>query len=548
MDVTTGATSADSDSNGATPFARNATGLVRELPLLDMLTYNASAATPLAAVMALSLFSILVAFPGANLLIALPLALVGGLFLWVTYSLMSAAMPRVGGDYLFVSRVIHPAVGLASNACAVAAGLTGAGFVAYAGVKLALAPTLQMIGALSGNSWWLHVANSVLEKGWTFAIGSVAVIGTGILAAYGTRFAGRIMTIFYLIAFVGGIVVIVIALFTSRASFASHLNSFSRSFTHTADTYHGTVAAGAKAGLRYPSVAGYSTANTIGAIILVYGFSSAYQWGVYLSGEMKGAGRRSRQLTSMVGAGLGQGLLLLLAILILTHLVGYNFLIASTGGAYAVPVAPYPNFFVGVISGTVLGGLLGLALLCAFLPWLYANSSMTYRAPFAWAFDGLIPRRFTAVSERHHTPVFAIAVMTVVSVGIVAWASFSSNFLTVIAFSFLWAYVSFALVGLAALLMPIRARDQYRGSGAEWKVGGIPVLPVAGAVTVAWNLFMIYLGLHYHTNVGIAHVSTAVYVIGGTIVVGVLYYFAARAVQRNRGVDITIAYRAIPPE
>ena len=97
MEATTGATEPDQGPGPVTPFSRNATGLVRELPLVDMLTYNASAATPLAAVMALSLFSILVAFPGANLLIALPIALVGGLFLWITYSLMSAAMPRVGG-------------------------------------------------------------------------------------------------------------------------------------------------------------------------------------------------------------------------------------------------------------------------------------------------------------------------------------------------------------------------------------------------------------------------------------------------------------------
>jgi len=513
-----------------------------------MLTYNASAATPLAAVMALSLFSVLVAFPGANLLVTLPLALLGGLFLWVTYSLMSAAMPRIGGDYLFVSRVLHPSVGLASNACAVCAGLTGAGFVAYAGVKLALAPTLQMIGVLSGNSWWLHAANTVLEKGWTFAIGSVAVIATGVLAAIGTRFAGRIMTILYAIAFVGGIIVILIALFTSRATFVSHLNSLSRSFTHTRDTYNSTIRAGAKAGLRYPSVAGYSSANTIGAIVLVYGFSSAYQWGVYMSGEMKGAGRRSRQLTSMVGAALSQGFLLLLAILILSHTVGYNFLTASAGGAYTVPVAAYPNFFVGVVAGNLVAALLGLSLLCAFFPWLYANSSMTYRAPFAWAFDGLIPRRFTTVSERHHTPVVAITAMTVVCVGIVGWAAFSSNFLTVIAFSFLWAYVSFALVGLAALLMPSRRREQYRGSAGDWKLGSIPVLPVAGAVTVVWNLFMIYLGLHYHTQVGIAHVSTAVYVIGGTIVVGALYYYVAAAFQRRRGIDVALAFRGIPPE
>ena len=69
-----------SPSGEAAPFTRNATGLVRELSLLDMITYNASVATPLGAALAFGLFYVYAAFPGANLVVAFLLGLFGILF------------------------------------------------------------------------------------------------------------------------------------------------------------------------------------------------------------------------------------------------------------------------------------------------------------------------------------------------------------------------------------------------------------------------------------------------------------------------------------
>ena len=43
-------------TQGAAPFTRKATGLVRELSLLDMITYNAAVATPLGVALAIALF------------------------------------------------------------------------------------------------------------------------------------------------------------------------------------------------------------------------------------------------------------------------------------------------------------------------------------------------------------------------------------------------------------------------------------------------------------------------------------------------------------
>ena len=74
-----------SPSGEAAPFTRNATGLVRELSLLDMITYNASVATPLGAALAFDLLRY-AAFPGANLVVAFLLGLFGILFTIVTFN------------------------------------------------------------------------------------------------------------------------------------------------------------------------------------------------------------------------------------------------------------------------------------------------------------------------------------------------------------------------------------------------------------------------------------------------------------------------------
>jgi amino acid transporter len=229
--------------------------------------------------------------------------------------------------------------------------------------------------------------------------------------------------------------------------------------------------------------------------------------------------------------------------------MGYNFFVAANNGAFGVPVTPYANFFVGVVSGsTPVAGLLGLAFLFCILPWLYANAAIVYRGPFAWSFDGLASRRFTTVNPKTHTPVVAIAVITVLGVAACAWAAYSPSFLTLFSYIVLFGYFTIVAVGIAAVLMPRRLSDVYRGSPADWRIMGVPVLPTVGGITVLVNVFMIVLGIWFHANIGLPHVLTPILVLFGTALAGALYYYVAKALQRRRGVDITLAFKSIPPE
>ena len=95
-------------SEGGQLFVRNATGLVREVSKWDALIMNT-----LGMNVALgAVFMLLQApgnFPGGSMLLSIVIGTLVMAFtlLWV-YAEFSAAMPRSGGDYVFVSRALHP--------------------------------------------------------------------------------------------------------------------------------------------------------------------------------------------------------------------------------------------------------------------------------------------------------------------------------------------------------------------------------------------------------------------------------------------------------
>src|SRR5262249_41198807 len=95
-------------------YARKATGLVRQVTSLDQLLFNAASTTPLGMVLVFGLFALTI-FPKSNPYVALIIALVLGLPVWIMFALMSAAIPRIGGGYTFNTPGLPPIVGLAGN-------------------------------------------------------------------------------------------------------------------------------------------------------------------------------------------------------------------------------------------------------------------------------------------------------------------------------------------------------------------------------------------------------------------------------------------------
>src|SRR2546429_6993037 len=115
-------THAVTETAGGRLFTRQATGLVRDVSPLSHIIFNTFTA-PAAFVLAIALFWTLGAFPGANLYVALTLGYVSGFIFAFAISTVTSAIPRSGGDYVFVGRVLHPIAGIVSSFCFTAAQL-----------------------------------------------------------------------------------------------------------------------------------------------------------------------------------------------------------------------------------------------------------------------------------------------------------------------------------------------------------------------------------------------------------------------------------------
>src|SRR5208337_464931 len=93
-------------------FVRDATGLIRDFSHLDLFV-QAISIMQIGIGIVFLLESVGSFYPGANLFWVILIAGVVGLGFAAVWSMMSAAMPRSGGDYVWISRIIPkaPSVG-----------------------------------------------------------------------------------------------------------------------------------------------------------------------------------------------------------------------------------------------------------------------------------------------------------------------------------------------------------------------------------------------------------------------------------------------------
>jgi hypothetical protein len=82
---------------------------------LDAAIFNAVFSAPVGATLAWGVFFALAAFPGADLVTATLIAFALNIPLLIMMSLLASSMPRTGGDYVWVSRILSPPLAVVSN-------------------------------------------------------------------------------------------------------------------------------------------------------------------------------------------------------------------------------------------------------------------------------------------------------------------------------------------------------------------------------------------------------------------------------------------------
>jgi amino acid transporter len=533
-------------------YARKATGLVREVSPFSTFVFN-MAAQPTAILIATAAFILPLAFfPGGSIWLGFAMAFALALVLCLCYGLFTSAIPRSGGDYVLVSRVTHPVLGVISSFFWVAGVILVLAFVAQSFVTIALAPSLTAVGLIGGHESLITAGEDLAtSKWWQFGIGTGVILFSAALLAGGWRWTTRIMNGLWAVMILGLATIFVFLLFKSHQGFVNSFNQFAGSITGEPDSYNGIISAAQKEGID-PSPA-FSLDQTWPAMAAIAGLA-IYGWlSIYISGEV----RRAKDITQVKIMSLATFVHIAIAVvlgIVFFWKFGHDFFVAVNGlsATEAYPFAgapPYYTFLASIAGGsTIFAWWILITFAVAYPLLVIPNITIAVRALFAWALDGLLPARFAQVSPRTHAPNYAIALVVVLSLPVLYWAtSNTEGFNKFLYEAVLLQLVTMVLLSIAAILLPYRKPDVWRASATTQRFLGVPVVSLAGALSVILMAGLFFVYMHYPA-LGIEDKGHFFRDCAVVLIAALVTFFVARTARRSQGVDVDKLAAEIPPE
>ena len=548
--VEAGAEPQAGSAGSAGVFARESTGLVREVSPVDAAIVGASNA-PLGQFVVFSIPVGLGLFAAASagwIVAAVVISAAFTIPTLVNYAALSSAMPRSGGDYVFATRLLKPWLGFASNFTLALWQVFAAGAWAALVVPAMLAPLVSILGELLGSSTLIDLSSTIQERGWHIAIAIVLIAAISLMLSTGTQRTLRINSVFWCIGMIAMTLLIGILLFTSRDG-----------FTATFDSYAGQPGAYQQV-ISDAAAAGFAERSGLlmlwGLVALTMGVFGVFFWMTYFSGEIKQARSWKRELGMMFSPLAINFVYVLLITLVMLKTFGFKFLGSVTYLSFvdpeklpgAVSAGP-PVFLTGLTAGNdVLATLFALT----FAAWAWVLLTclliMPVRCAFAWSLDQILPSSLVRVSPRWGTPIaltIAVAAMAMVVavIGVYNDKVFQIFAAAVLASS----WFSAAIGGLAAAAFPYRMRDLYRQQPiARVKIFGAPALVVTGIVGFLFTTFWCLAYARFPDEFGMT--TWLAITVLSPFFIGIAIFFAARAYRLSRGIPIDLAFKQIPPE
>ena len=529
----------------ATMFARQASGLVREFSLADVTIMNL-AGMSIGVGAALSVITAATIWPGANVLVLLVLGAILSLITAVVYGLMSAAMPRSGGDYVFVGRTLHPMIGFTANFVITVTLFIALGLYSYLVVVYGLSNSMAALGLVSGNDWLTSAGTTLsTNKGWIFAVSLVAMLATLLITFLGDRVVRWSFRILFAIGMLGVFVMIVTLAFTSREAFSAHLAGYLGNSMSLESIRHAADAAGFKP-------VGFSWKQTFLALPFGFFLFVGLTYTTYIGGEVKRP-QRSQPYGMLLAVLIGGGAEFAL-IAFVYKMIGWDnihaitYLLGNAPDKLSFPTDPLVSFFASLASGnTLLSAIIGISFVAWWLILLLFVVILPSRNIFAWSFDRLMPMFLTKVSK-NGTPWVANAIVGVLGVGVLVLTVFTDVF-TILANYILLISITFLIAGVAAAVFPWRRPDLFERAPSivRTRLFGLPVVAICGVLQAILFAYIIYAALDKPAFSGPTG-RWALFFVVGVVLAGPVIYYTAQWYRRRENMDLGLMYRELPPE
>ena len=300
-------TTESTPSGGHELFIRSSTGLVRDLSAFD--AFNLVFSAVLIPVGITQVMGFTPQFwPHANMLvsflIATPLVLCFGL----VYLYFTLLMPRSGGDYVWLSRTVHPMVGFVVNVSITFVFMTWISFN-FTFMLRTMGPAAAYV--LGSSSQWLTSPSN----NQVMLVATVLTALFALLMLAGVRTVSRYMAATFLIVWAGMLVWLFGLAATSQSEFESRWNGVSGS------TVDAIVRTSHQIG--FSAAGGLAWGATLFAMVYCFQVYTGFQWTGYFAGEIRNARRTA--VTSILGGLLASAVIYMLASALIYHAYSTSF-------------------------------------------------------------------------------------------------------------------------------------------------------------------------------------------------------------------------------
>jgi amino acid transporter len=536
-----------------TLFLRKATGLVRGWSVRDSMIYACLSTNVVT--LGLVEFAYQDAIPNSQLITAVLISGVWVSFLVIAYSGLVVTIPRAGGDYVWQSRILGSGLGFVMAA-------TGWWFILWLWAPIYgsvlseefFQPLWATFNSPSGAAWFA-------TSNGTFVVTLITIGVAGLLVSLGMAGYARMQKWLFLGGLLGMLIMVIIMLVVSKNTFISSFNDETAKLFGFKNSYAGTLAdAGSKAIGYTPSPFGIT--GSFGQSMLLVPMLMFYllwpNWGTTLYGEIRGANDYKRVFAGMF---FGLWTTVLLSVILLTlfaKFFGFDFYqdvnalwidnAFGTASAHAMPIFPYPVMLVGwVVHNQAFQVILILLMSLWFFAWVGTLFLSSTRVIFAAAFDRILPDGAAQVSEKRRVPVWSLVLMLLPAVGLAALYSYNSTFHTYTLDATLVIAVTYLFSAIAVVILPWRKPDLWAASPASrLKVAGVPIVPVAGLITIGLIGYCLYEWLS-NAAYGVNNNDSLIYM-GAMYVLALVIYIVARLIRRRQGIDLSLINKEIPVE
>ncbi|MHA1238675.1 MAG: amino acid permease [Candidatus Odinarchaeia archaeon] len=550
-------------------FVRKASGLTRVISAWDALIYAFCNPGILYAMLYITWGPATVG-PGADM----PFAVITVFMLLpiqALYWLFSISMPRSGGEYIYVSRIISPAWGLFASWTLTIVGISWTGQCTVWMINYGAANLFRNQGILSNDPGLVKIGE-VLSDLYLFSVNestmviwlvcTISLITTFAIMWRGAKASMKLSWISVSGATMGLIVWMIIALTSGPANFAARMDqilSTTTAFSYPYSSYADVLAAaqaipadvgwGPWPGPGYISVWGtvmagttYVNLNTLGAT-----------YTTSIAGEIK-------------GVNFAQGLALIGAILLFMAyweaFYGTAFLGCGTDFWVAMGYADaagldYEAFGVMangmsmalfLTDNAVLMHLVTIGFMMATYGSVLGMSFGPVRNMFAWSFDGVLPYWVNKV-DRRGSPYVAVILGAVI-----AWAFMTIYVFTTLLFYILYTitvwFTGWIIVGIAGIIFPWRRRDIFEKSPelAKKKIGGVPVISILGVLTAGISAFTVFATTAPPMTGGPIDAVGLLGTVLFLVIVPFVLYYGAYFYRKSQGVPMDLRFKEIPPD